>query len=71
MGNDSPKSPESVAENRKPSRRGLLAGGLLVLGAAALIQPNGGVIGAARADDAPAPIKKKGKKKKRDTSTPK
>ena len=66
MGNDSRKSPESLAENRKPSRRGLLTGGLLVLGAAALIQPNGGVIGTARADDAPVPTKKKGKKKKQD-----
>ncbi|MBX7200104.1 MAG: hypothetical protein K1X51_12115 [Rhodospirillaceae bacterium] len=45
----------------EPSRRGLLKGALIALGASVIVQPNGGVWAAEGEDD-----KKKKKKKKKD-----
>jgi hypothetical protein len=64
MSRETQKPSESVLDEKKSSRRELLTGVLLGLGAAVLIQPNGGV---AEAQDQPkeeGKKKKKGKKKK-------
>jgi hypothetical protein len=64
MSRDTQKPLESEREEKKSSRRELLTGVLLGLGASVLIQPNGGV---AEAQDQPKDEgkKKKGKKKKK------
>jgi hypothetical protein len=61
MSRETQKPSESEPRDGKPSRRDLLTGGILVLGASALLQPDGGVIGSA---DAAEKAGKGGKKKK-------
>jgi hypothetical protein len=65
MSRDTQKPFESEHDEKKSSRRELLTSVLLGLGAAVLIQPNGGVAEAQDADkDQGKKKKKKGKKKK-------
>jgi hypothetical protein len=68
MSRETRKPSEAQSESAKSSRRDVLTGVALALGASVLVQANGGVVGSAYAGEGPkknGPKQKKGARKSR------